>query len=349
MKPKISIILPVYNSEKYIEDTIKSVLNQTLKEFELIIVDDGSSDNSYKICNKLALLDNRIKLFRKMNGGISDARNFGLTKAKSDYISFLDHDDLISPNLLEENYILAVKYKADIVKYGREYIYIKNSEILRSSVNKRDFKIYHGPFTTQQYLKMRYNNTLELVWDGLYKRSIILENNITFDSFFKSGGEDIDFCSKYILKSNTLITNPHIYYKHFIRKGFSTSTKPSENVLSMAKERAIRLYHDIKTWDSNSKELFTACFVKECLALIVKTFFELSPEEKDFKKKLMLTLNEIKKAPYFYIIQDVKSLKGIDYNLQNIYYRILFTFYKRNKVNLIYLLTKWRYYYRKSM
>ena len=98
---KFSIIVPVYNVEKYLEKCLESILNQTFKDFEAIIVNDGSTDNSQEIIDKYVNKDQKIfKSFKKENGGLSDARNFGIERAKGEYIVFLDSDDYIDENLL---------------------------------------------------------------------------------------------------------------------------------------------------------------------------------------------------------------------------------------------------------
>ena len=112
--PFISIILPVFNSENYLADTIESIINQSYKNFELIIINDGSKDSSGKICDNYAEKDKRIKVIHKENGGISDARNTGMRIASGEYLTFCDHDDIYMQDLLLEGYTLAKKNNADI-------------------------------------------------------------------------------------------------------------------------------------------------------------------------------------------------------------------------------------------
>ena len=102
MNPKISIIIPVYNAEKYISKAIYSVLNNTYKNLQLICVDDGSIDNSLLECRKFLKIDSRIEVYQKENGGASSARNYALNFVKGDWISFLDADDWILPTMYEE-------------------------------------------------------------------------------------------------------------------------------------------------------------------------------------------------------------------------------------------------------
>ena len=106
--PRFSVIIPIYNKEKDVETTIKSVLNQTYIDYEIILVDDGSTDNSLNIVN--AIEDDRIQIFTKQNEGVSKTRNYGITKAKAEYIAFLDADDYWYPNHLEILHNLIKKF-----------------------------------------------------------------------------------------------------------------------------------------------------------------------------------------------------------------------------------------------
>jgi len=114
MSDLISIIIPVYNVEKYLERCVKSVINQTYKNLEIILVDDGAKDNSGKMCDELSKLDSRIKVIHKENGGLSDARNFGLKIATGDYIGFVDSDDYIADDMYETLYHTIKNNNADI-------------------------------------------------------------------------------------------------------------------------------------------------------------------------------------------------------------------------------------------
>ncbi len=115
---KFSIIVPVYNVEKYLEDCLDSILKQTYDDFEVIVVNDGSTDNSQKVIDNYAKRDNRIKAFKKKNGGVSDARNYGISKAKGEYFIFVDSDDTINDKLLEKLDKEIKKYdEIDLIKY----------------------------------------------------------------------------------------------------------------------------------------------------------------------------------------------------------------------------------------
>lgn len=104
MRPLVSVVVPVYNVEKYVEQCLNSLINQTLSNIEIIVVDDGSTDNSAAICHRIAELDSRIRVISKKNGGLSDARNYGMKYVTSDYVGFIDSDDYVDPNFYEVLY-----------------------------------------------------------------------------------------------------------------------------------------------------------------------------------------------------------------------------------------------------
>lgn len=112
--PKISVIIPVYKVEQYLEDCIKSLLSQTFTDFEIILVDDGSPDNSGALCDKYAASDSRIKVFHKENGGVSSARNTGIKASKGEWICFVDSDDWVEPDYLEKLYKTVFEKQADV-------------------------------------------------------------------------------------------------------------------------------------------------------------------------------------------------------------------------------------------
>ena len=123
----ISIIVPVYKVEKYLEKCVKSILKQTYTNLEIILVDDGSPDNSGKMCDELAKVDDRIKVYHKKNGGLSDARNYGVERANGEYIGFVDSDDYIHECMYEKLYEAIKKSGTLIVECGVTRVY-KNKE-----------------------------------------------------------------------------------------------------------------------------------------------------------------------------------------------------------------------------
>ena len=120
---KVSIVIPVYNTKNYVENCLKSCLSQTHKDIEIVVVDDGSKDNSLQICQRIASNDKRIKVFSKSNEGVSSARNFGLMKASGDYVCFVDSDDTIDRDFVERLLDEAKTKKCDIVFCRYDMVY----------------------------------------------------------------------------------------------------------------------------------------------------------------------------------------------------------------------------------
>ena len=129
---RFSIIIPVYNVEMYISKCIESVKGQTLTDFECLIIDDGTKDKSIEKAIETIGNDERFKIYHKANGGLSDARNYGIDKATGEYLFFLDSDDYIGNTLLEDTYNMAKKCDSDIVCFDMMYVYDNDEEKISS-------------------------------------------------------------------------------------------------------------------------------------------------------------------------------------------------------------------------
>ena len=167
-----SIIVPVYNAEKFIRRNIESVLTQTEGDFELLLVDDGSRDSSLAICNEYAAADSRIKVLHKENGGVSSARNYGLDNASGDYVMFIDADDYITPNALEICRIYVPEY--DIVRFSAIEINTNGKEGTLTIPYAETLNEYIG-----QIIRRR---TIVAVWGGIFRRSLFEQHNIRFNT-----------------------------------------------------------------------------------------------------------------------------------------------------------------------
>lgn len=174
---KVSIIVPVYNVEKYLRECIESILAQTYKTYELILVDDGSPDLCPIICDEYARIDKRIKVIHKENGGISSARNLGLKEANGDYILFVDSDDYIEKNMLFNLVNIASATNADIVQCN--YIRTKRGYKFENIDNSRYKYSMEDNTDAIKSLITWEGKTDSIVWNKLYKRSVI--GNVLFD------------------------------------------------------------------------------------------------------------------------------------------------------------------------
>lgn len=173
MDAKISVIVPVYNVEKYLCKCIDSIINQTYTNLEIILIDDGSPDNCGVVCDDYFLKDNRIKVIHKENGGLSDARNAGLDIATGDYISFIDSDDYIHKDFYKTLINLIVKYNADIAQCGFLDVYeedVDNFSKDKLYINEK-ITILNNNEAINNLFNKNYVNTV-VVWNKLYKRKL---------------------------------------------------------------------------------------------------------------------------------------------------------------------------------
>lgn len=207
--PKFSVIIPVYNVEKYLDRCISSVTKQTYKEFEIILINDGSKDNSGTICDEYAKKDKRIKVIHQENAGVSTARNVGIKNAFGDYIIFVDSDDFIEINMLEKLNNIIEKNQVDCVIYNLNNIidsgFIAEEELIDCMIKLIKSEIVNSPC------------------NKVYKRNIIEEYNIQFDKKIEIG-EDLLFNIIYLSKiKNIYFLNCKLY--NYIKENNNSLTK----------------------------------------------------------------------------------------------------------------------------
>ena len=165
---KISVIVPVYNTAKYLERCMNSILSQTMRDLEIILIDDGSTDQSPRLCDDYAEKDSRVKVIHKTNGGLSSARNAGIETASSNYIGFVDSDDYISANMYEILYVAACEYNADITRVNYKEVMVSDFKE-KASVKRGKVKVFSGNAVEESFHDMR----VESVCVGLYKKEVI--------------------------------------------------------------------------------------------------------------------------------------------------------------------------------
>lgn len=220
---KVSIIVPIYNVEKYLSRCLESLVNQSFKDIEILAINDGSTDNSLNILNKYAAMDSRIIVVDKKNEGLSQTRNLGIDKAKGEYITFVDSDDWIDKDYIKIMYEKIIKNNSDIVicPYVKEYDYKSISKVFNL-----DNICINKPERTNQYLYRKIVgpvgkelaqpeelDTLVTAWGKLYKTSIIRSNNIKFIDTKLIGTEDCLFNVEVFSKSKRAsIENRPLYH-----------------------------------------------------------------------------------------------------------------------------------------
>ena len=227
----ISIIVPVYNGEKYLRKTIELLLSQPYKNIELILVNDGSTDSSREICEEYRNNDGRVKLINKQNEGISAARNTGLDKAHGDLISFVDQDDEIDISIYE---LLSEAIKSfDFAVAGKQMQLInENSDVVSCVDYNFEEKIIHK----NEIIDLCFNTDRKSIalhlWNCLFKKSIIDSSKIRFNTNLRFGHEDTLFNIQYLQRCKKVHVVPGIVYRYFRRVSVSTSLKKNELYLN---------------------------------------------------------------------------------------------------------------------
>lgn len=209
-KTLISVIVPIYNMEQYLKRCVESILKQTYKNLEIILVDDGSTDSSPKMCDEYTKVDERIKVYHKENGGLSDAKNFGLKKATGEYVGFVDSDDWIEEEMYETMYSELKETKSNIVICGR-YIEYEGGETKKWYNNN---KLVMEKEQSLIYLNSFYNFDMSSC-DKLYERRIF--DNIEFP--YKKKCEDAYVTYLLFDKADRVTYIPKCFYHYFQRDG----------------------------------------------------------------------------------------------------------------------------------
>jgi glycosyltransferase involved in cell wall biosynthesis len=209
IKPVVSIIVPVYNVERYLHRCIDSILAQTFSNFELILINDGSTDKSGTICDYYANKDKRVKVVHMTNGGVSKARNMGLELAQGDYLMFCDSDDYVEANWCNDLYLT--------IKHGRKVLPVIGVRVVNAigDGKKESIKAF------QQKMVLKNNRYFELykiglsasLWCKIYDRKIVEDNSVYFD-INVNRGEDLLFNLSYILHVDSIISIPTIGYNY---------------------------------------------------------------------------------------------------------------------------------------
>lgn len=297
--PKVSIIVPMYNVENYIEKCLNTLVNQTIEEIEIIIVNDGSTDNSKEKVKKFCKeYPQKILYLEKENGGLSDARNYGMPYAKGEYIAFLDSDDYIELDTYEKMYELAKKEESDMVECDFIWEY--------PNKQKEDIgEVYYGKHEMLEKVRV-------VAWNKLIKREILEETKIQFPKGYRY--EDVEFTYKLVpyLNKVSFLKKPCI---HYVQRQNSISNMQNERTKEIfdVLNHVIEYYKEKGIYNEYKNELeyvYTRYLLCSSLLRMVKI-----PDKKTRKQLLNTTwynLNtkfpEWKKNP---ILNSRKSMKNL--------------------------------------
>lgn len=293
MNKKVSVIIPVYNVEKYLEECIESVLKQTYKNLEIILVDDGSKDNSGNICDEYAKKDERIKVIHKTNGGLSDARNAGIDIAKGEYITFLDSDDFIEEDMYEFLVKNIEKANADISVCQVYYVY-KDS---KQTTHTPDVYLEMNSCDAIKYVNMLGYYTVA-AYDKLYKREI-------FEGIRYPVGkvnEDWYVICEVFDKANKIVYSSEPKYNYRKRKGSITDDKKINLGMMDASKQCLEF---VKQKYPEAVQMATQMYIYASMNTY-NTIKHKTQKAKEIKRKIR---EEIRKQ--------YKSIKLQDYNQQS--------------------------------
>ena len=336
--PKVSIIIPIYNTHKYLERCMDSVLNQTLQDIEIILVDDESPDDSPRMCDEYAKADTRIKVIHKKNGGLGFARNSGIEIATGEYIAFLDSDDYVDETMYQKLYEEAKRVQADTCLCGHTNV-DKNNQVVNKYYNPFGGKVFRPEQTVTEVLANVLGTMPEAVsdeliglpvWKAIYSMNILQENNIRFCSEREFISEDVIFhIDYYSIPQTVTCISDALYYYCENASSLSRSYKPDYF------ERYKKLYlEEIRRLQGIEHFSHIKCRVDR--SFLMNTRVAIIHEVTELDKKS--AIENIKNIINDDVLQNV--LNGYPYNKNPFKYR-LFNFMIAKKIaTMLYIMVK---------
>ena len=280
MNDKVGILIPIYNTGDNLEKCLESVINQSYHKLEIILVDDGSDDNTPDICDKFAKKDSRIKVFHTNNNGVACARNFAINNCKSKYITFVDSDDYIDEDYIETLYKLQKKYNADIVSCDLEFCYDYNQRLKKGNKKPRVLT------NEEAMVKIMYGKEIS---NGptckLFKKELFKDIEFPKEMIY----EDLCIMYKIIAKTNIVVTIPDKKYYYYQRRDSITHQNFSEKklfILTIVREIEIYMTKEYPKLIKPMKYMI----LSRCLdvASIIPLF------DKKYKKERLIVWKNIK-------------------------------------------------------
>ena len=285
--PKVSVIVPVYNVEKYLEKCLDTLVNQTLEDIEIIVVNDGTPDNSQQIIDKyVSNYPEKVKSYIKENGGLSSARNFGLRMATGEYISFVDSDDYVELDMMEKLYKKTEEFKYDVVCSDVNIIYPDKEVEAKSNIESDNKKLS---------LKDKKNiilNAYPVAWNKIYRREIIsgkllFEKGIWF--------EDVLFLYKLAPSINSIAKVDYKLYNYLQREGAITYTF-NEKLYDLNKILKILIdYYKKENIYDEYEDILEYTYVRYMFATFIKRVAK-SKDKKMFKKAVKYAIDDVKET-----------------------------------------------------
>lgn len=278
----ISVIVPVYNVEKYLEECVESVLAQTYTNIEVILVDDGATDSSGQICDRYAEKDDRIRVIHQKNQGLSGARNTGLANAKGEYVYFLDSDDWILPEALQELYVKAKAEDVDVV-YFDAFSFADNPEefeVQQRYIRKHDYPTDTGYIVLEEQQKNKeYHSAVPLLF---IKRKFLMDNKFFFVQEILY--EDMIFTYQVFCSAEKVAQYKSAFYQRRYRSNSIMTSK--KNVYNFKSVR--KVYEEVRDFSKKIKKEnddVARTYIARCAFNALNIYKQLSPEEQKVNKQ----------------------------------------------------------------
>lgn len=310
-KVKVSIILPFYNPGSLINRCLDSLQKQTFADFEVLMIDDGSTDGAKEICTNFAITDPRFKYHQKANGGVSSARNLGIELADSEYIGFVDSDDFVDPGFLEITYAVASRHDAEILHFGHSY-FKEGVEVLKNP------PFHHDKYVSRNDLLevLRHsasNKFLYFCWSRLFKTTFLRKTHIRFNEESLLGSDSL-FNLETVLNASTMYAIHYQPYHYIYNEISLTQRKHKENLLkkyeTQFKARLALQEKHSDAWGLPFQKDVAANYLQNALFMLL---FNLKGHEGDQIK----ALNEIYESEVFqFSLKHKNKLVGITYMMR---------------------------------
>ena len=273
-KPLVSIIVPVYNVDKYLNRCVKNLVEQTYEKIEIILVDDGSPDNSGALCDEWAKKDGRIRVIHKENGGLSDARNTGTDIAQGEYIFYIDSDDYINIKTIDYLYNLIRDYNADVVHCG----YIRTSEDFVDYPEEENITVFHNGKDACVGLFTRWS-FMTTAWGALIKKELAKAYKFPFGRI----QEDESVTYKYYYYANCVVVSTRQMYAYYQNPNGIISTNVKRNI----RDKLTALEERVLFFEQNNESELLEYSLKTYLRDLFAALAEDIPVDKILSKKLL--------------------------------------------------------------
>lgn len=313
MIPKVSVVIPICNVERYLRQCLDSVIKQTMKDIEIICVDDGSKDNSLSIIHEYADLDNRIKVLAKPNTGYGNSVNQGIAMATGTYIAILESDDFISANMYEELWNLSEEGSIDVVK-SNFYNYYDNSDSSTTElpdIDRENMPDAESAFTLREYPEILWGHPS--IWSAIYRREFLSSNNIHFHEAAGGGWVDNPFFFETLCAAQKIKWTKKCYYHY--RKTNANSSSNRQTDLSIPLVRMMENLDVMNRYGYYDEEILKYLYARAimywCGVQEEKCFEQQKDSLIPLVQKLFLSMNQKVIVDDFNVTDQIKYFKNI--------------------------------------